>query len=221
MDAAIPTIATQAINGLIQQSPAEIIAVCCGIAYLLLAMRESLWCWPCAFVSTALFTWVFYDALLPMEAVLNIYYMCMAIYGYWCWKFGGTSSTNDSKTEPPPLPICCWPIKRHCIIIGATLVLTAASGLLLNTLTDARHTYLDSFIAWGSIVTTYMVTQKVLENWLYWIILNSAALYLYIEISLYPTALLMLIYIALAVAGYTSWRRLLPKKTEEAFNCPP
>jgi len=78
----------QAVSGFFQQSIIELTAVALAVAYLVLAMRQNVWCWACAFVSTALFTWVFFDVSLVMESLLNVYYMAMAVYGYRSWTQG-------------------------------------------------------------------------------------------------------------------------------------
>jgi nicotinamide mononucleotide transporter len=67
----------------------EALAVCLAMAYLLLAIKASVWCWAAAFASTAIYTVLFWKVALLMESVLNVYYMAMALYGYWLWTQGG------------------------------------------------------------------------------------------------------------------------------------
>ena len=74
-------------------SPWEAAAVVLGIAYLLLAMRESLWCWYAAFASTSIFLVLFWNVSLVMESALQIYYLAMAVYGWWQWQHG----TGDNR----------------------------------------------------------------------------------------------------------------------------
>ncbi len=69
----------------------ETLAVALGVAYLVLAMRENSLCWYCAFFSTALYVWIFGDVSLYMESALNVYYMGMAIYGWFQWQRGGVN----------------------------------------------------------------------------------------------------------------------------------
>ena len=78
----------QVIDTFMAQSGWEMAAVALGIAYLLLAMRQSNWCWPAAFGSTAIFSWLFWDVSLVMESALNVYYLVMAVYGWWAWRSG-------------------------------------------------------------------------------------------------------------------------------------
>ena len=64
----------------------ELVAMLLALAYVILAAKGSLWCWPAAFISTALYTVIFYDVLLLMDSALNVYYLVMAVYGYWIWQ---------------------------------------------------------------------------------------------------------------------------------------
>jgi len=181
------------------QSNWEVIAVILGVAYLVLAIRQSNWCWYAAFASTAIFSWLFWDVSLVMESALNLYYLVMAVYGWWAWKHGNADATQD-------LPIQTWRIKQHGIVIVSVLSLTVLSGWLLTENTGAALPYLDSFTTWGSVITTYMVARKVLENWLYWQVFNSCAIVLYIDRELYLVAALMAVYLVLAVLGWIRWR---------------
>ncbi len=179
----------------------EVLAVALGVAYLLLAMREHIWCWYAAFLGTAISIYVFWDASLLMESALNGYYMLMAVYGWYQWRHGGVASS--------PLPIRRWPWRYHCVAIVAVVAVAGCSGFLLAAKTDAAWPYLDSFSTWGAVLTTYMVARKVLENWLYWLVIDSVSIVLYVDRGLYLYALLFLAYLVIAVFGYLTWRRHL------------
>ncbi|HKK22339.1 MAG TPA: nicotinamide riboside transporter PnuC, partial [Pseudohaliea sp.] len=159
----------------------EGLAVLLGIAYLLLAARESLWCWYAAFVSTAIFLVLFWEVRLYLESALQVYYLGMAVYGWWQWKRPG---------EARVLPISRFRTRDHALAIGGVLALTVLSGTLLARYTDAALPYLDAFTTWGAIVTTWMVARKILENWLYWIVVDGASIVLYLDRGLQLTAAL-------------------------------
>lgn len=169
-----------------------------GVAYLLLAMRESLWCWYAGFASTAIFLLLFWEVNLLMESALQVYYLAMSVYGWWHWRQGSVGE---------PLPISRWPASRHAIAIGAVASAALVSGALLTRYSDAALPYLDSFTTWGSILTTWMVARKLLENWLYWLVIDSASIYLYLDRGLYLTALLFAVYLVIAVFGFLQWQR--------------
>ena len=177
----------------------ETLAVALGVAYLVLAMRENSLCWYCAFFSTALYVWIFGDVSLYMESALNVYYMGMAIYGWFQWQRGGVNHEG--------LEIVRWTAKQHGLAISTIVLVALVSGYLLSIGTDARLPYLDSLTTWGSILTTVMVARKVLENWLYWIVINTISIYLYLDRGLEQTALMFMLYLVLAILGYYAWRK--------------
>ena len=185
----------------------ETLAVLCAIAYLFLAMRENIYCWYFAFFSTALYAWIFRDVNLYMESALNVYYVLMAFYGWFCWR--------TSKAKGEGLKIKSWKLNLHLKVIGLICLLTAVSGVLLSINTSARLPYLDSLTTWGSVITTFMVARKVLENWLYWVVINSLSIFLYVDRELYQTAVLFAMYTALSVAGYFQWRSIYQRESKQ------
>lgn len=187
-------------------SPWEASAVILGITYLLLAVRESLWCWYAAFVSTAIFLVLFWNAQLLMESALQVYYLIMAVYGWWQWQHG---PQGDSE-----LPISRWRGGAHILAIASVLALSLASGWALQAWTSAVLPFLDSFTTWGAVLTTWMVTRKVLENWLYWLVIDSVSIYLYLDRELYLTAALFLVYLVIAVFGYWQWLNHFQKQAD-------
>lgn len=182
---------------------AEAIAVALAIAYIVFAIKESLWCWPAAFLSTAIYTWLFWEVSLFMESVLNVYYMAMAVYGFWYWQ-ALRDNTHNTK------PVESWSLKRHCWIIGLSTLGSIALGYVMATYTQAHFPWLDAATTVFAVVTTWLVAQKVLENWLYWIVIDAASIYLYIQKDLMLTAALFLLYIVLAAIGYLRWQDSLP-----------
>ncbi len=175
----------------------EAAAVVLGVAYLLLAMRESLWCWYAAFASTAIFLVLFWNVNLLMESALQVYYLAMAVYGWWQWQRGGAGHTE--------LKISRWGSRQHLVAVAAVLLVSAASGALLQHYTGAALPYLDSFTTWGSVLTTWMVARKILENWLYWLVIDSVSIYLYLDRTLYLTAGLFALYLVIVLFGYRKW----------------
>ncbi len=178
----------------------EATAVALGLAYVLFAARESIWCWPCALVGTSIYIFLFWDVSLLMESALNVYYLIMAIYGWWHW-------TRDKPENLARLPIQRWSLKQHAITLALIAVLTLISGALLEGRTTAVLPYLDSFTTWASVITTWMVARKVLENWLYWIVIDAASILLYLDRALYLTTALFAFYVVLAIYGWFTWRR--------------
>jgi len=184
---------------IIATSVLEWVAVILAIGYLLLAIKESIWCWPAAFFSTGIYIYLFFDANLYMQSFLNFYYLIMAIYGFQQW-------TYKQKTENQK-PIILWSTKQHLSLVFITCLLIFLTSYVLEKYTNQDFALLDSFTTWFAIIATYMLTQKVLENWLYWIVINMVSIYIYISKDFALTAVLFFSYIILALIGWKTWKK--------------
>ncbi|HXS80217.1 MAG TPA: nicotinamide riboside transporter PnuC [Gammaproteobacteria bacterium] len=182
-------------------SPLEAVAALFAVLYLVLAIRESLWCWPAAFISSVLMLVVVFGARLYSEVALNVYYAAMAVYGWYQWHYGGRTRGAAE------LPISIWPLKMHALAVGGSLALSAAVGWLMSRYTQAAFPYLDGFLAVSSVVTTYLVARKILENWLYWLVIDGLWLYVYWQRELYLLVALTALYLVLVVIGLARWHR--------------
>ena len=146
----------------------EIFAVIFALLYLFLAMKQNIACWYAAFISTLIYIIIYWDVSLYMESLLNFYYLLMAIYGWINW---------NKKSQIDKNYVISWSYQNHIVVILLILILTVISGFSLQK-TDAVYPYLDSFTTWASVITTFMVAQKILSNWIFWIIINSVAIFL-------------------------------------------
>jgi nicotinamide mononucleotide transporter len=179
--------------------PWEAAAALIGLAYTVLAVRRNLLCWLCAFVSTTIYLVLFARKAIYMQSLLQIFYLAMAVYGFLDWRRGRTSEGK--------VVIRSWTPARHAIAVMTVLAATAVNGWLLIRYTNAAAPYLDSFVTWGSVVTTWMVARRVIENWLYWIVVDGVGVWLFFSQNLLPTTLLFVIYLGVVVHGYFVWRR--------------
>ena len=186
------------VAGFMAQSWLQMVAVICAILYLVLVVRENIWCWFFAFVSTALFIYVFHAVALFSESLLNIYYLVMAVYGWWQWR---------QKESKIPLKIQRWQVKTHGIILLLSLVLTPFLGYYMASV-GAAFPYLDAFVAILSVIATIMVAKKVFENWYYWLLIDSLSIYLFWQKQLYFVAALYVIYIVLIFVGIKAWNKI-------------
>ncbi len=224
----------------------EVLAVICAATYLLLAVKEIVWCWLFAFIATLIYTALFWNVSLLMDSALNVYYMAMAVFGWYQWTRGGSrvgdsatdgrevgagrvgaeevgsatfdridepsenrsgATANSGNNEPSTLPVRNLSARQHLWIITAIVVLSALSGYYLSEKTTAAWPYVDSFTTWASVITTYLVTQKYLQNWLYWIVIDLVSIPLYLDRELSLTALLFVFYVVIAVFGYFKWKQ--------------
>ena len=180
-----------------QMSKWEILAVLFGVAYVLLAAKESLWTWLFAFLSTIIYTLLFWDGALVSSSLLNFYYMVMAVYGFILWRSSGE--------EGKELEISQWSLQKNFTVIFSGLVIAVLLGYLSDTYTEARFAYLDTFVMVFSVIATWMLAKKVLETWLYWMVIDTTAIVLYWKSGYLATIVLFVLYVLLAFYAYYSW----------------
>jgi nicotinamide mononucleotide transporter len=176
----------------------ETLAVALGIAYLLLAVRRSRWCWLAGAASSAIFGVLFARARLPMQAALQVYYVAVSVYGFRQWSPAGEAAQPAVST---------WPWRLHLAAGAGVVLVSVLTAQWLERETRAAWPYLDSLTTWASLFTTWLVARMKLENWVYWVAIDAAIAFLAAAQKLYLTGLLYAIYAVIAISGFISWRR--------------
>ncbi len=188
----------------------EIWAVITGLIYVVLAAQEKIACWFFGIISSVLSIYLFYEGKLYAESMLYFYYVLAGIYGWYAWTRQSLGQAGTGKKDS--LAIHTWSIKQHgkAIILGVFFIILLS--FVLRRFTDAQLPVIDASTTIFSFIATYMVTRKVLENWLYWIIIDivTTGMYFYREYYLY--ALLMIVYTVIAVIGYMRWKAIYTGK---------
>ena len=177
----------------------EVLAVIFGIVSVYLSTREHIWSWPTALVNVALYFVVFYEAKLYADMGLQVVYFGLSLYGWYEWLYGGANRTelHVSRTTKS--------LGVRLLIIG--VVCAGILGTLLARFTDAALPFVDSATTSTSLVAQWMMTKKLLENWLVWIGVDVLYVGMFIFKGLFLTAGLYAVFLALAVKGYLDWRR--------------
>ncbi len=180
-------------------SPYELVAVALGLAYIVLAIRQHRACWITGGFSSTIYIAVFLKAGLFLQAVLQVAYVALSIYGWLAWRAAG-----DLPARPQS-----WPLSKHLLAVLAVLLATAASTPLLAHYTDTPAPFADSLGTWASVVATWLLARRYLETWFWWMVIDSGLTVLFASQGLAFTAGLYLAYAALAIAGWRAWRRSL------------
>ncbi len=190
--------------------PIEAGALLSGIAYVILAAREKLICWPIGIVASILAMFIAFQSNYRLDVLKESYYVVMGFYGWYAWSARGKSQDGQGGPTAKPSgvarPIVSYPASRMMIIIAAGIVLSVALGFGFSRLGSSLP-YLDAGTTVFSFLTTWLVTQKVLQNWLFWIVINAVSFYMYMVNGFLAFSSLMLVYLAVAVFGYFRWRR--------------
>ena len=180
----------------------EIIAVLSSLVYVFLAAQGKKSCWYFALISTGIYTYIFIDVELYLETFLQLFYFGMAFYGILTWN---KKSVYKQIKQ--------WPVKYHVVNIIGSLFLTILLGYYFSIKVNQDYAYLDAFTTVFSLVATFMVAHKVLENWIYWIVIDAVSVVLYHLKDLNLSALNMVLFTGLAVLGYIKWKRKFKLET--------
>lgn len=176
-------------------APAELVAVAFGFGYILLAIREHRACWIAGGISTAIYAGVFFHAGLPMQAGLQLLYVALSVYGWLAW----------SRTPAGSAPARSWTPARHLAAIAAVALATAVSAPLAARYALAEAPVADSLGAWASLVATWLLARRIVDAWLWWIVIDVGLAALFASQALAATAALYAAFALLAIAGYRSW----------------
>lgn len=182
-------------EGIINTSWLEGLGVLTGILYVLLAAKKHISCWIFAIISTSIYIYLCYSSELFIESGLQMFYLFMGIYGWIRWEM--------DKSEN--LPIQRWSIQYHIINILISGGVTILLGYLMDQYTNQQSPYLDSFTTVYSLAATFMVTQRVLGNWIYWIVIDLGLAVLYSSRNLYLTGVQYFVFAIIAGIAFYSW----------------
>ena len=173
-----------------------------AIIYVVLAARNSAWCWPFALISSCLWAWqVWFAYDLLFDAGLNIFYAVMAIWGAWRWW--------KKDNAPSEERISTFTLQQHGLIIGFGVSLSLLLGYIASTTTVAAMTYLDALTTVFSVLATFMLIERKLENWMYLLVMDILYVYLYVQRGSLVFAALFVVYCVLAVVGFFAWRKIM------------
>ena len=179
--------------------PIELWATALALGYVVLAARDSVWCWPLGFVSSCLMTYQVLRAYsLYFDAALNAFYAVMAVVGLVRWTRGGRGGE--------PAPITPMSRREHAVWIGAGIGATSGCLVLAQALPGAALPLPDATTTVFSVLATVLLIERRLENWLYFAICDAAYVAIYLDRGSVVFAALFALYTVLAVAGYASWR---------------
>lgn len=176
----------------------EGVAVTLALLYVVLAAKESIWCWLPAFLSSSIYVWLTWTAGLVGESAISVFYMAMAVYGWVNWTRSG---------QEVSIPIIEWKVHRHLALIAFGALGSIALGIGFQRILGSQMPYLDALTTVFSFIATFMVTRKILSNWLYWIAIDALNVFLYWNRDLELSAVLFLLYTVLAAWGYINWRK--------------
>jgi len=183
----------------------ELFGVLTGLVYIYLEIKANIWLWPVGILTALFFIVVFLQSKFYADMGLQVYYLGVCFYGLYAWLRKGKQHSNDGKRE---LQVRNITRKELLLYSIATVIAYFTIYHILSNYTDSPLPAWDSFTTALSVVATFMITHKIIEQWWIWIVVNIVSLGLYIYKDLYMTAFLFLIYGIMAIIGYFEWKKL-------------
>ena len=179
----------------------EWIAAIAGAVSVFLSARQNIWSWPTAIVNVSLYTFIFYRSGLYSDMGLQVVYLALSVYGWYQWLHGGEGHTRLRVSRATP----------RVALVSAVLGIAFWVALWQFTagLPGVSLPWLDSGLTTLSLIAQWMMTRKILENWILWIVADIVYVPMYVYKQLYVTAGLYTVFLVLAILGFVAWRRSL------------
>jgi len=181
---------------LLSTGATELLAVVLGVAYILLILKRNRLAWIAGALSSGIYVYLSARAQLPMQALLQVYYVLMAAYGWYVWtRAQGQQGGGIGR----------WPLRWHLLSLCAIALLSVLTAQWLRRETHAAWPYLDSATTWTSLFATWLVARLKLENWLYWIAADAVTMFLFAAQGHPFSSALFATYMVIATFGYREW----------------
>lgn len=178
-------------------SPIEIAAFVLGLVNVTLVVRRSLWNYPFGLVMVALYGWIFFGARLYSDAILQVFFFVVQVYGWVNWSRSAATLGEVRVERMAPAARVRW-------FVGSAAAI-AIWGWGMHRFTDASFPWWDAAVAVLSVAAQILMSRRLIENWVLWIAVDMLAIGLYAAKDLWLTALLYAIFLFLASWGLVGW----------------
>lgn len=178
----------------------EALAAMLGVITVVLVVRRSLWNYPFGIVMVSLYFFVFLEAKLYSDALLQIFFLLVQIYGWWAWS-------RAARLEDSGIQVGVLTLAQRWRWGGAIALAAALWGSAMAALTDAAAPFADGGVAIASVGAQLLQSLRRVESWWLWIGVDIVAIPLFLSRGLLLTAGFYALFLALAVAGLFEWRR--------------
>ncbi|MEW5725081.1 MAG: nicotinamide riboside transporter PnuC [Thermodesulfobacteriota bacterium] len=177
----------------------EIASALFGLICVVLTIKEHIWCWPTGLVQVILAIFVYWHARLYSDLILHVIYVVMSVYGWYNWLHGGADKGRLFVTRLSPLGLLLW--------TSTAAAGTGLLGLFMDRLTNADLPYWDASTTVLSLIAQYLLTEKKLESFMAWILVDVLCIGIYFYKSLYAFTLEYAAFLVLAATGLLAWRK--------------
>lgn len=187
---------------------AEILATITGFCCVFFEIKQKIALWYFGIISAALFLLVFFHQSFYAYALFQVYFIATSIYGLTQWK-------KSEKATGEEMPISRISLRLFVILLVLAVVLTFGLWRVLLTVNEnSTYAFFDAVISTLSIIATWMLAKKYIEQWGAWFIADAISVGVFFSRGLYPTTLLYTAYVVMAVTGFILWRKQLKKQNQ-------
>ena len=169
-----------------------------NLLYVVLLIRERVICWPFGIAGSLLSIYLFIDTRLYSEAMLYTFYVGMGVWGWARWT---------ARADAGNHPVTRLSLRGNLALIAVSATFGLTLGHLLGTFTDAQRPLIDAMTTSFSFAATFLQVRKMLDAWVYWMVINAVTIWLYQDRALDIYAALMALYAVLSVVGFVRWRK--------------
>ncbi|MEZ5789783.1 MAG: nicotinamide riboside transporter PnuC [Nitratireductor sp.] len=194
---------TEFLGGMFGTRAIEIVAATFGLINVVLIIRRSMWNYPFGIAMVILYCWIFYEARLYSDALLQIFFLVIQVFGIFWWLKGRDDAGLVMARDLPP--------QSAGMAAMIALIGTAALGYSMNTWTDAALPFWDACTTVLSVIAQILMARRYLQSWLVWITVDILAIGIYLTKDLTPTAALYALFLCLSIAGYLRWKNSMAK----------
>jgi len=198
----------QFLQGLLQTTWLEFVAVFAGIASVWYSKKENVLVYPVGLINTIIYIYLSFSAKLFGEATVNLYYTIMSLFGWWIWVKKDNQEQN--------LQISYSNRKEWLVQIGFFVVCYITIYFSLEYLKKAfapgAIPWGDAFASAAAFTGMWLMTRKKIENWFWWILTNIASIPLYYVKGYFFTSVYYFVLLILAIWGWIEWKQKLDNK---------
>ncbi len=176
----------------------ELIATISGLLCVILVIRQNIWNWWVGLVQVLLYVYIFGEAKLYSDMILQIIWIPLQVYGWWKWY---------NKIENRPIPVTRLSVIESNAWWVGSLLGSIVIGFLMKRYTQAAAPFVDSIVLSLSLTANYLLTKKKINNWYFWFVVDIISVGLFTYKHLYMTAGLYAVYLGLVVIGFIHWKK--------------
>lgn len=182
----------------------EVLAAILGFVSIYFQIKQKPLYWPISIIMVSMYIFVYFNAGFYADMSLQFYYLIVGFYGWYYWIFGNKNDQPDSRNSPE---VTSLSVKGIIMAILISSLFFSLIYFILKYFTNSDIPLGDAFTTGISFTATWLLARKILENWLFWLVVNITSTGLYIHKELYPTAILFFALSILAVVGYIKWKK--------------